>query len=172
MPKRGDRIDLMGRRFDKLTVVAEVGRTRHRKVLWLCQCQCGNHISKTTLQLCHHRFKTMGCRECAAKAIGDHNRTHGLSRTPLYEVWKTMHARCGRVTCRMYRWYGAKGIRVCDEWEEYQPFHDWAMNHGYRKGLTIERVNGNGNYEPSNCEWITRVENTKRMNAALGRELH
>lgn len=158
------RIDLTGRRFDKLTVVAEIGRTKHRKVLWLCVCVCGNHITKTTLELCHSPHRTKGCRECAAKVIGAHHRIHGDSRERLYWVWKGMWSRCTSPTNRMFRWYGAKGITVSTVWEEYANFKRWALANGYARGLTIDRIDPSNHYGPGNCHWITREENTRLMN--------
>ncbi len=76
-----------------------------------------------------------------------------------------MRIRCSKKYDIGYRYYGAKGIRVCPEWEDFAVFREWAMSHGYRDDLTIERINPRGNYEPSNCEWITRSENTRRGNA-------
>lgn len=80
---------------------------------------------------------------------------HGLYYTKLYKVWATMKQRCNDPNCRGYRWYGAKGITYCREWEKVDAFYDWAMKHGYKDGLTLDRINPKGNYEPSNCRWIT-----------------
>lgn len=83
---------------------------------------------------------------------------HGLHSHPLYAVWQTMKQRCENPNCRGYRWYGAKGIKVCAAWHDFKTFYDWAVNNGYEHGLTIERKNHHGDYEPSNCEWITMSE--------------
>jgi hypothetical protein len=74
-----------------------------------------------------------------------------------------MKARCSNPNLRAYQWYGAKGVKVCNEWHTWETFRDWANAHGYARGLVIDRVDPNGNYEPSNCQWITQSENAKRV---------
>lgn len=78
-----------------------------------------------------------------------------LSKTPLYHVWQTMKQRCANPRYRGYQWYGAKGIKVCKEWNDVRNFYEWAMDNGYEEGLTLDRVDSSGNYEPSNCRWVT-----------------
>lgn len=88
--------------------------------------------------------------------------THGLSKSspgkqsPLYKVWQEMRRRCQKPESRGYKDYGARGIRVYSEWENYAVFYYWAMANGYAPGLTIERKDNDGNYEPSNCTWISK----------------
>jgi hypothetical protein len=90
------------------------------------------------------------------------NPTHGLYRTedgkvnPLHKVWCEMHQRCGNPNSNSYKYYGARGITVSPEWNDFSTFHQWAIDNGYSHGLTIERKNNDGNYEPSNCIWIPR----------------
>lgn len=94
---------------------------------------------------------------------------HGLSKTPLYSVWQTMKQRCTNPRCRGYRWYGAKGITLCEEWQRPEPFYEWAMNNGYEPGLTIDRINPSEGYSPSNCRWISMSDqqNNKTSNHIL-----
>lgn len=83
-----------------------------------------------------------------------------------------MKARCYKPKSTGYQWYGGKGIRVCDEWlNKYEPFRDWAMDNGYKEGLSIDRINSNSNYEPENCRWITRSVNTFRSSCKPLKEL-
>lgn len=82
----------------------------------------------------------------------------GLSKTPLYAVWQTMKQRCYNHNCRVYEWYGGKGIGVCDEWQDVKSFCEWAVNNGYEEGLTLDRKDIAKNYEPGNCRWITMSE--------------
>lgn len=82
-------------------------------------------------------------------------RTHGMSFSPLYRVWQRIKGCTTNPSHQDYRWYGDKGITVCNEWSEsFSTFYEWAMANGYSKGLTLDRINSNGNYEPSNCRWV------------------
>lgn len=83
---------------------------------------------------------------------------HGLCNTPLYAVWQTVKQRCTNPRSRGYKWYGGKGIKVCEAWLSVENFYEWAMKNGYREGLTIDRIDPFGDYEPSNCRWISMSE--------------
>ncbi|WP_297634465.1 hypothetical protein [uncultured Clostridium sp.] len=91
---------------------------------------------------------------------------HGLRNTKLYSVWGMMKQRCFNKSNKDYYNYGARGITVCEEWLDICKFYSWAMDNGYREGVTLDRINSNGNYEPDNCRWITNKEqqNNKRNN--------
>jgi hypothetical protein len=84
----------------------------------------------------------------------------------LYSIWAGMHKRCCNPRSKSWKYYGGKGIGVCEQWGEYVPFRDWAMASGYAENLTIDRLNSARNYEPSNCEWVTAAENSRRSQAA------
>ena len=154
-------INMEGKVFGKLTVLGEykyVGGKRKR-IHWLCRCECnGNekYIDGTSLRLGH----TTSCG-CITK-------THGLSEIKLYSVFHNMKDRCYNSESRPYKNYGARGISICDEWMDidngFIKFYDWALNNGYKEGLTIDRVENDGNYEPNNCQWITLAENTAKSN--------
>ncbi len=92
---------------------------------------------------------------------GECNITHGGSKTRLYRIWKQMRIRCRCVTNPTYRFYGARGIDICAEWEDFAVFREWALSHGYSDELSIDRVNPDENYCPSNCRWIPRRENSR-----------
>ena len=152
--------DLIGQRFTRLLVKERVP-SRNGQACWRCVCDCGKETITTTAKLRNGHAKSCGCLglEHATRA----KIKHGMTKTPLYAVFQSMHARCENPNLKGYKWYGAKGVSVCHEWAEFAPFKEWAMNNGYKEGLTIDRVNPNGNYEPSNCRWITRSENSCRV---------
>ena len=86
----------------------------------------------------------------------------------LYKIYYGIKYRCYNPNCKDYKWYGAKGIKLCDEWKNYENFKKWALTHGYKVGLSIDRINPNMDYAPDNCEWVTISENSKRMNKHYG----
>ena len=171
---RGQDSYLVGERFDKLIVIDIVEKTKSGK-LWLCRCDCGNTTIKLTTQLTRLRKNNgrTGCKQCEKKSRSDSCclTTHGLCKlgqSRLYRTWKGMRSRCQSKSATSYPWYGEKGIKVCDEWQSFPVFREWALKNGYndnfldRKNmLTIDRINPFGNYEPSNCRWITASDNSK-----------
>ena len=166
------RNDLKGMVFGRLTVIKEGGRTRDRHILWKCQCECGSIVNVSSRDLVTGHTKSCGCLQ--KDTIKDIRYKHGDRDNRLYSVWKSMKKRCENPNCKSYKWYGAKGVSVCDEWHEYQVFKEWAINNGYDANAeygqcTIDRVNPYGNYEPTNCRWVTMAEqaNNKRCNVAI-----
>ena len=83
---------------------------------------------------------------------------HGMSHSRLYHIWNAMRQRCENPNAISYKYYGEKGIFVCEEWKKFSNFCAWALSNGYNDNLTIDRINSNGNYEPSNCKWATNKE--------------
>lgn len=159
------KIDLTGKRFGRLTVVRRYGTLNGRQSTWLCKCDCGNEKVVTAGHLRQGNTLSCGCLakethvESGRKShIGDRSRKHGDFGTKLYNVWNGMKTRCYNVNHKYYKDYGGRGIKVCDEWQKYIPFKEWAISNGYHEGLSIDRIDVNGNYEPSNCRWIPLSE--------------
>lgn len=137
--------------------------------MWDCVCDCGNHITLTTHVLTGGKYRSCGClqREIAsATAIKTHTK-HNCSKKYLkqYHVWKSIRQRCYNPNNHEYHCYGGKGVKMCDEWKDSPlAFCQWweAQCSELNSGLTIDRIDSNGNYEPSNCQLITRSENSAR----------
>ena len=128
--------------------------------IWLCKCGCGKFTEVTLSALRTGNTTSCGC-DGSRNTFGLRSRTHGESHTRLNEVWKRMKARCSNKNIKEYRWYGAKGVTVCDEWaNSYEEFRKWMIENGYdetapRGQCTIDRINPFGNYEPSNCRVVS-----------------
>ena len=156
--------DLSNMKFGRLTVVGLAGVKEYidkngrisRTVKWKCKCDCGNETTASSSMLKSGRTKSCGCLR--SDFIANYNKKHGDSKTRLYRIWKGMIARCKYPSTRSYQWYGAKGVSVCKEWEDYTTFKDWALTNGYDDSLSIDRIDPYGNYEPHNCKWATRTE--------------
>lgn len=160
-------IDMIGKKFGRLTVV-EFDRLQKHKAYWKCVCECGLTVVADGNNLRSGNTKSCGCmrREIAA-GQGKANRTHGEShgnRTRLYTIWCGMRQRCENPNRTAYPLYGGKGVKVCDEWNDYTRFKEWALSHGYADNLSIDRIDPAKGYCPENCRWLTPSENTARAN--------
>lgn len=155
----GAKQDLRGQRFGKLTVIEEAGRA-NGGVVWRCKCDCGNEVSIRANALRMGRSVSCGCynKEVITK--------HGSSRTKLHHVWQCIKDRCLNENYAHRKTYGGRGIGICEEWaKSYEAFEKWALSNGYKKGLTIDRIDNDGDYEPSNCRWVTmKVQCRNRRN--------
>jgi len=150
-------IDLTGRIFTRLTVLSEAGRNNHKQVMWLCECSCGNKATIRGGSLKSGGTKSCGCLH--KEAMVDLLTTHGLREHPLYMVWGGMKTRCYNENFHQYSDYGGRGITVCDRWRDsFEDFYNDMVGH-YKKDLQLDRVNNDGNYEPSNVRWVTHQQN-------------
>ena len=160
--------NLIGQRFSRLTVTERLPNDKHGSSMWLCLCDCGNSVAVRGGDLRNGHTRSCGCllkQVTSARSI-----THGQSKTPLYRIWNSMRQRCENKNDAAYQNYGARGVTVCDEWmHSFQSFSDWAFQHGYVDGLTIDRKDNNGGYCPENCQWVTMKtqQNNKRNNHVL-----
>lgn len=145
--------------FGKLTVIEVAPPSKHRHKQWLCRCECGNSKVVREEALLHGRTQSCGClgRLSIRKAI-EACTMHGESKTRLHQIWNGMLQRCENPKRAKYPSYGGRGITVCEEWHTYTAFRDWAMANGYSDELSIDRIDNDGNYEPSNCRWATPKE--------------
>lgn len=147
--------NIEGQRFGRLVALERYGVTETRYVLWLCKCDCGNEVAIRGDHLRKGRRVSCGCKW--KKDNGD-----GRTKHPLYGVWCGIKRRCKDKRRKDYKNYGGRGIKVCKEWiEDPFSFYNWAENNGYKEGLTIDRIDVDGNYCPGNCRWVTRKENCR-----------
>lgn len=171
--KRSNRfIDRTGQKYGRLTVIKFIGITEGKKKrsIWLCKCDCGNQKEILGERLASGKTQSCGCLN---KEINIKKSTkHGLSNTKIYFVWKAMISRCYNKRNPNYKNYGKRGIEVFKDWHELKNFYQWAMNNGYDENLEIERIDNNGNYEPNNCKWATRKEQTRNTRKNVNVEIN
>ncbi|MEQ2424387.1 hypothetical protein [Enterocloster hominis (ex Hitch et al. 2024)] len=139
----GKFIDLTGQKFGMWTVLYYVGDSK-----WQCRCDCGTIREVKGVTLRNQSSTNCGCVK----------RKHGMEGTKLYRLWSHMKERCDSPKFKSYKDYGGRGITYCEEWKEFKAFMEWALQNGYQEEMTLDRINVNGNYEPSNCRFISNLE--------------
>ena len=147
--------DLTGQRFGMLLVIKRVENNGPRAT-WLCQCDCGNQSRSWTQNLLNGLSTSCGCVRTK----------HSGRKMLLYKTWTSMKTRCRNPKSPSWERYGGRGIRVCEEWlNDFGSFKDWALSHKYEEGLSIDRIENDGNYCPKNCQWLTLSDNAKKARA-------
>jgi hypothetical protein len=153
--------------YGRWEVVGELSNSDYVK----CKCECGVEREIKIYHLLNGVSKSCGClqREIMVQLGRKLLTKHNGSKTKLFRVWVKMRQRCNNQYDDSYNYYGAKGITVCPEWESFEEFRKWALGNGYSECLTIDRIDGNKNYEPSNCRFVdmTAQNNNKSNNIQI-----
>lgn len=153
-------IDITGKKFSRWTVLSRVTNAKSSK--WLCRCDCGIEKIVPRSNLVGNRTKSCGCLQ---KEITSFQFTkHKLTDHPIYNTWASMKNRCSNPNQDDYQWYGGRGIKVCERWQDFQNFYT-DMFSTWQEGLSIDRIDVNGDYEINNCRWVTweiQCRNTRR----------
>ena len=157
-------VDLTGKQYGRLTVLERQG-SLNGHAAWKCICKCGKVIVTRSCDLRSGKTTSCGCFH--NEMVANITKSHELCGTRIYNIYSDMIQRCYNPKGTGYKNYGGRGIRVCDEWKnDRQQFFDWAKSSGYSEKLTLDRIDNDGNYEPSNCRWATPSEqrvNQRRM---------
>ena len=149
--------DLSGKVFGDLTVIKQLEKNKSGKNRWLCECRCGRYTHTITHNILSGRVTS--CNSCAVKRG---SKGHKMSRTKLYYVWAGIKARCYNRNNKSFHNYGGRGIVMCDDWKnDFLSFAEWSAKTGYSDGLSIDRIDVNGNYCPENCRWLTVAEQSR-----------
>ena len=158
-------LDMSGLRIGRWTVLWRDGNAKSGAALWACRCDCGTSKSITGGTL--RSGATTGCVHCASRS---HVTRHSGSNTRIYKIWANMKSRCGNPSCPSFLWYGGRGISVDPQWMDFIAFRDWAHMSGYLDTLTLDRIDNDLGYSPSNCRWASLADQSKNRRGGYRRE--
>jgi hypothetical protein len=157
--------NMIGQRFGMWVVIEAIAKKTTKYTEWLCLCDCGNIKAVRSYSLMSGHSKSCGCIRSAA--VSSRNFKHGLTHSPGYAAWKDMISRCYNKKNKSYPYYGGRGISVCREWR-HSPVQFFAdMGTKPFEGAEIDRIENNGNYCPSNCQWATRTQNNRNTRTTI-----
>lgn len=153
-------LELTNKRFGRLVAIRPVGSNNQGNALWECICDCGNTVVVNSQRLKLGKTKSCGCYNKDLTIMRNKSRTKYNARdNRLYRIYYGMRSRCYNKDEYHYPLWGGRGIRICDEWlNSFDAFQEWALSHGYKSTLSIDRINNDGDYEPNNCRWATAKE--------------
>ena len=161
----GNGKDMIGMKINMWTVLEYVGKNKSGGYMWRCKCECGNE------RIVDGRSLRCGASKCCGCTRGKNNIgnfKHGGRKERLYSVWQSMKSRCLNRNDTFYYRYGGRGIRVCDDWLDYEKFRTWALSSGYDpnseyRKCTLDRIENDGSYCPENCRWVAqKIQNNNR----------
>lgn len=154
--------DITGQRFGWLTAIKPIGTNKNRKKIWLFQCDCGELSRAIAYDVSHSGTRSCGCRKL--KASKENSYKHGQRGTRLHNIWRDIQRRCYKKQRPGFKNYGGRGVKMHKLWKaDFANFYDWSMENGYKDDLCLARNGDMGNYEPGNCRWISKSENTKEF---------
>jgi len=170
LPVMKSRADLSGKKFGRLTPINCVGKDKFNNAMWLCECECGCTCVVSATHLITGHTKSCGCYKRARSSESHLKYDDKTEQYLAVHLFGSMKDRCYNPKCKSFGNWGGRGIKICDEWlKNPGEFAKWAVQNGYRKGLTIDRIDNDKGYSPDNCRWVTNAEQSvnKRNNRLI-----
>lgn len=151
--------DYVGKKYGKWTIIGDGGKRKCGARMFLCQCECGRQCKVEINKILDNESR--GCKFCCC---GAHLKKHGLCKTKIYQKWEDIKKLCNCPTSKNYKYFGAKGIKVCDEWNNsFESFYEWVGKTRSDESLILDRIDRNGDFSPENCIWVTKEQRMKSI---------